>query len=109
MDRTLSGNGCRHPLRGRDVCVRDGHRPVSSPSLGDVRTTSLDALRPIAVWTALVGVAVVVGERLRAAGELKLGGQPPFHGWPRPDAQTWQLAPALLCAIAVVAVSPRLT
>lgn len=80
-------------------------RTAAAPSRSSARRTWL----PLAVWTLLVAGCIGVGWQLRADGLLRIGGVPPFHGWPRPTVLTWQLLPAIAFAALVVTVAPRLT
>ncbi|HEX6444723.1 MAG TPA: hypothetical protein VF053_06545 [Streptosporangiales bacterium] len=79
-------------------------RTVPAPPRPSPRRTWL----PLAAWTVLVAGCIAVGVRLRADGLLRLGGLPPFHGWPRAAPLTWQLLPALAFAALALTVAPRL-
>lgn len=78
-------------------------RTAAAPSRLSARRTWV----PLAVWTVLVAGCIGVGWRLRADGLLRIGGVPPFHGWPRATPLGWQLLPALAFAGLAIAVAPR--
>lgn len=78
-------------------------RTVRAPTRLSARRTWV----PLAVWTILVAGCIGVGWRLRADGLLRIGGLPPFHGWPRAAPLGWQLLPALAFAGLAIAVAPR--
>jgi hypothetical protein len=79
-------------------------RTVPAPPRRSVRRTWV----PLTVWTVLVVGCIEVGLRLRAEGLLRIGGTPPFHGWPRATPLTWQLLPAVAFAALAITVAPRL-